>query len=150
MLHSNIVRLQLCQHTQTIKSSECLYYRVHFRVRKPHILDHFHFMGELQANACLLSIIQSFIQLNGMEWNRMQAILRPLRFKAVCQRWQTTAVRLHFLPLLSLGCVSICTEAPFIHQSSHFSQFILPLQVNKAEMTTTEKNIQTAFHQKKN
>lgn len=40
---------------------------------------------------------------------------------------------------LLLRCVSIYTEAPFIHQSSHFSQFILPLQVNKAEMTTTDK-----------
>lgn len=57
-----------------------------------------------------------------MEWNRMQAILRPVRLKAVCQRWQTTALRLHFfLSPLSLHCVfHLCTEAPFIHQSSHF------------------------------
>lgn len=122
VLHSNIVRLHLCRHIQTIKSSECLYYRVHFRVRKATHSRPLPLYGWVIGKRLSLvynSIVYS-IERNGMESNASNFASSSLQSRMPKVANHCSAITFFFYLFTPFRCVSICTEALFIHQSSHF------------------------------
>lgn len=71
----------------------------------------------------LLFITQSFIQLNGIECKQFCVLFASKQTKG------GKPLPCDYIFFFAFSIYNN-TEALFIHQSSHFSQFILPLQVN--------------------